>query len=205
MINRENKNVKRKVKPIFNSEFFEDGPSLEDIVEQGEGERDRTPEGKICHINIPACPELVKSSLLYLRRKHERIKNLSSVCRYVIKRGFMDIESIECLGIIEKAMKTSYVEGNELDRLNFTGQSYSFNNRLGFTKHSLSCYLFEWTHAGIIDTAQTLGLKATTVTTLALAFGLARSCRWIPEPHRQKMQQEAEKFQEWVESRVKNL
>lgn len=192
----------KKLKLRYN---FEEEPSLEDIVEQGEGKRDKTPEGKICRINIPTCPELVKSSLLYLRRKHERIKTLSSVCRYVTKRGFMDIEGIESLAKIEKAMKTSYVEGSELDRLAFTGQSYSFNHRLGFTKHPLSCYLFEWVHAGIVDTANTLGLKVTTVTALALIFGLARSCRWIPEPHSQKMQQEAERFKEWIEKRAGNL
>jgi hypothetical protein len=195
------------VKPISSSDsiFLDEELSLEEIVEQGEGAREVIREGKNSRLNLFACPELIYSSLRYLRRKHKNLKTFSSVCRYVTKAGLMSIQKIEAIRAIEEQIRRSYLQGNELDRLRFIGQSYTFNNRLGFTKHPFSCYMWEWVHAGIVDVSHTLGLQPTRITMLALVFGLSRSVRWIPEDHRTKMLQEAEKFRKWVNKRVEDI
>jgi len=193
-IDEENSNIKTFIKPIFNSESFEnEDPSLEEIVGRGETARDKGSE-KNCRINLPTCPELVTSLLLYLRRKHERLKSLSAVCRYVSKAGFIEIESIENLRTIERGLRISIKQGGELDRLRFTEKSYSFEHRLGHTKRPITCYCWEWVYGGIVDVAHTLGLKSTTLTVIALCFGLARSKIWVPELHRVVFEDEAKRF-----------
>jgi len=193
--------VKEKIRPIFNLEIKRK-PSLEEIVEMGEIDRD--PKGeRSSRVNLPACPELVKASLVFLRRKHKNLPSLAAVCRYVTKRGLMAIEEISEIKNIEARMKQSYLSGSELDRLCFSNQTYSFENRLGFTRHAVSCYLFEWVHSGVTDVAYTLGLKATTLTTLALVFGLGKSEKWIPEPYQKIFGQEAEKFHGYIIERMR--
>lgn len=192
-----------KIKPRYNSE--DDPSSLEKIVEQGESERDNGGEKTDYRIKLPACPELPKSSAFFLRHKHPRLTGISATCRFVSKSGFLKFQDIDGLKTIESGVKKAYSEGSELDRLAFADQFYTFNQRLGISRHEVTCRFFGWVYGGIVDWSHTLGLKATTLTIIILVFGLASSSKWIPPIHRNVFEAEEERFRQWVNERASKL
>jgi hypothetical protein len=182
-------------------QLTDDDRSLEDIVYQGEPIQDK--EAKSCRINVNSCPELVVAALADLRKKHENLSSLASVCRYTSKAGLLGVQGINAIKLIEKGMKAAYLTGSELDRLKFSGHSYSFGHRLSCTSRPITAYLFEWVQSAISDTANTLGLKTTTLTIMALVVGLAKSERWVPPIHHKKFIEEAVYFWNWLNERAK--
>lgn len=207
-IHQQKKNVNTEDDSIwatsFTQEEKEEFLSLEEIVERGASERDKRGD-KDCRIDLHTCPELVKSSILFLRKKHERLTNISSVCRYTSKCGYLRIQDIDGLKAIEQGFKKAYVEGTELERAAYMDQVYRFEQRLGIGRYRITTRFFEWVHGGVSDLSNTLGLEQTTLTTIALVFGLASSSKWIPSNRRIVFENEAEKFKEWVIKRAQDL
>jgi len=180
-----------------------DYPSLEHIVFEGLSKEEIE---KSERINIRKVPELVRSSLLFLRNEDKNLYSLSQVTRFVTKTGANKLQKLIPAKQVHANIKQAYLQGDTLKRQKLCSTlHYEFGFRLGLPFPGLTCYVLRWTGGVIVDLSQDVGLPASTITTLVLISGLGCSESWIPKDYRDSFIQETSRFIEWIEERLRFL
>ncbi len=173
--------------PIFG------GRSLEADVDAGDT-WERSQKKLAERISINNCPQMLKESLWFLKRKQKSINNLSSVTRYVTRNGLAVVQRMPEIKTIRTERKKLYEAGDEFHLMKFSDYHYDFGHRLSVNNVALKCSLFTWVDGAIVDIADDLGLPASTIALLALVAGLAQSVNWIPRNHKSPMINEINRF-----------
>ena len=176
----------------------EDGPcfagkSMEEEVEAGDS-WERSHGGQNMRLSLNSCPQLLKETAWWCRRKHKNLPTIASVSRYATRCGIRVLRQIGPIDELRHRHELAYVDGNELDRMAFSGHTYDFGHRISYHGVYLACSLFDWVEGVVVDAAYDLGLPASTVVTVALMAGFAQSTIWVPERHRWVFQQEIAHF-----------
>ncbi|MCP4610025.1 MAG: hypothetical protein GY845_15060 [Planctomycetes bacterium] len=185
--------------PIF------DGRSLEADVDAGDTwERDQ--RSFSARVSINSCPQMIRESVLWLKKKHKDLNSSSSVTRYATRNGITVIQRIPEIKTIRVERRKAYEAEDRLRLMNFSGHTYDFGHRLSVNNVALKCSVFTWVDGAIVDIADDLGLPASTIALLALVAGLAQSVNWIPRNHKAPMIAEINRFHHsYLADRVSEL
>ena len=169
-------------------------PSLEERVCS---DVERTENQKRFTLN--RCPELVSSTILYLRGKHEKIQTQAAVQRLVSKAGVIVLQRDPALKKIVEKRKVVYETGDERDRLRFRNiSSYNLRSRLSIAEVKNTIYTSQWVGSKIVELASDLALPQETIVIEALIAGLVTSEKWVPSRHTTVMFNEMIRFVNWV-------
>jgi hypothetical protein len=181
------------------------GKSLEEEVEAGDAWERKQPNWTL-RVPINRCPQLVKETVWWLKRKHGRLTTGASVTRYVTRAGIKVIQQMEEIKSLREKHRHAYLEGDELARMRYLGHRYDFGHRISYQNVYLSCWAFNWVDGVVSDIADDLGLPASTMAVIALIAGLAQSVDWVPERHRQVFEQETIHFWRcYLKGRIEDL
>ena len=170
--------------------------TLEEIVQWN---RDDDESGRI---SISRCPELIKSTVWFLKSKDENLRTEAKTTRCLTKAGLQILQSIPGLPSIKEQRRRIYLAGNDLERLLFMNQDFSINNRLLICAVKSTCYLFQRVLGALSNIASDLGIPASTVVTLALLAGMVTSEKWVPTRDKGRALEEVQRFVEWVKMRA---
>ncbi len=185
------------VQPAFVTEV----PSLEGQVERGDSsERGHNPFSVA--FSIKRCPELIKSTVTVLTRRHSNLSTGTSVSRYATRCGLnvlLEMPEIRTLG---RGLREAYETGNDYDRLRLLSWSYDTEQRISLLKQQWSCSVFSWVHASLVSIADSLGLTRPIVAQIMLCAGFSKSEHWVPERHRITFANEVSHFQEKMQERI---
>lgn len=177
----------------FTIEGYE--PSLEDFV-RGAGKRVKAEQLKI---TVNRCPELLCSTLIALRHKHQNITTQAAVSRYLTQQGVPILQRLTGIKALKEKRVQSYEVGDERDRVVLSHKTYDFGHRLSLTMHKITVYAEEWVGAAISELACDIGTSQETVAIMALVAGAATSDKWIPERHLLLITRELVNFAVWVD------
>lgn len=197
-----------KIKPAFSSNGYDESkdspPSLEDIVTW---DLSREEIEKSQRVSIRRVPEIIKSTSLFLKKKHENLYSLSQVTRYGTKLGAMVLQKAIPSKEIRSHWKKAYINGDAMKRMKLCSTViYDFGFRLGLPLPQITtCYVFRWTAGLIDDFSQSLGLSASAITILMLLAGFSRSENWIPPEYKDLFTQEIKHFEGWISERFEKL
>jgi hypothetical protein len=171
-------------------------PSLEDLVCEA-GKRLKAEQLKI---TVNRCPELLSSTLIALRRKHQNITTQAAVSRYLTRQGVPILQRLRGIKALKEKRAQSYEVGDERDRVVLSHKTYDFCHRLSLTTRKITVYTEEWVGSAISELACDIGTSQETVAIMALVAGAATSVKWIPARHLALIIQELVNFALWVDS-----
>ena len=155
-------------------------------------------------ISISRCPELIKSTIWFLKSKEEHLRAEAKTTRCLTKAGLQIVQNIPFLASIREQRRRVHLEGNDLERLYWMNQDYRISNKLSLCGVRTTCYLFKKVLGALCNLASDLGIPVSTVVTLALLAGMATSERWVPKRDKDRALAEIKKFVEWVKKRAVN-
>jgi hypothetical protein len=182
-----------------------DSKSLEEEVEAGDAWEQKESNWTL-RVSINRCPQLVKETLWWLKRKHSRLTTGASVTRYVTRAGIKVIQQMEEIKELREKHRQAYLVGDELTRMRYLDHRYDFGHRISHQNVYLSCWVFNWVDGAISDIADDVGLPASTMAVIALIAGLAQSVDWVPERHRQVFERETIYFwRSYLKGRIEEL
>lgn len=176
--------------------FTEHGytPSLEEFVQNAGGIK--TDQRKI---TVNRCPELIRSTIVALRHKHQKLTSQAAVTRYLTQQGIKIIQRIPGIQGLREKKKQAYEFGSERDRLVLSRHIYDFGYRISMTTQKITVYSEEWVCAAITELACDIGTSQETVTVMTLITGAVTSNNWIPKRYINLMLCELIYFATWVE------
>jgi hypothetical protein len=189
----ENIDPKRLLSPLG---FTEHGytPSLEEFVQNAGGPK---PEQR--KITINRCPELTRSTIVYLRHKHHLLTSQAAVTRYLTQQGIKIIQKIPGIQGLREKKRQAYEFGTERDRLLLSRHNYDSKYWISTTFHKVTVYSDDWVCAAITELACDIGTSQETIAIIALIAGAVTSMSWIPENKRCLMFGEFIIFLSWIE------
>ena len=179
-------------------------PTLEDAVRRGISKQEIEASHRI---SIKKVPEIVKSTALYLKHRHEYLYSLSQVMRHASRLGATVLQRAVPSKEIRTHWKRAYLNGDEMKRIKLCSTvTYDFKFRMGLPlPQPMTCYVLQWTAGVIDDLGQDLGISASTIAILMLVAGFGRSETWVPREYRNKLLQEIGFFQSWISEKFGNL
>ena len=189
----ENPDHKKLLSPLG---FADDGyePSLEDSV-RGDS---RGADGVKLRVTINRCPELIRSTIIALRHKHERLTSQAAVTRYLARQGFQIIQRLSGIKVLKEKQKQAYEHGDERDRILQTKNIYDFGYRISMTSHRLTVYADDWVLSAITELSCDIGTYQETIAIMSLIAACSTSRTWIPARHLTPMMDELIHFAEWI-------
>jgi hypothetical protein len=203
--------VNRKITPIFKNLFgalgFDDDlhytPSLESQVSTWTKPRDES--GDDIRFTVNVFPELVRSTVLYLRGKHENLPTQSAVQRFLLRAGITILEKIPSLKKYIDNRRFAYESGIEKDRVALEDHHYSIKHRISLTHYRTTVCAWRWVGSKIIEIASDLNLPHETLVVECLIAGTTTSEQWVPSKHRDLMLDEMIRFITWVEGEANRV
>ncbi len=190
----ENSDHKRLLSPLgFTDEGFD--PSLEKVVA---GDT-RVVTSEQFKITLNRCPELIRSTIIALRYKHEKLVSQAAVTRYLTRQGIQVIQKIPRIKVLKEKKKLAYEIGDERDRILLSRNMYDFGYRISLTSHRIGVYAEEWVRAAITELACDIGTSQETVAIMSLIAACVTSQTWIPARHLVPMKEELLHFLLWID------
>lgn len=185
------------------------GDSLEDQVWEGDKlERKQSKQGHHdweARTTINACPELVASTIVFLKTKDRNLRTAAAVTRYATRAGIKVLEKVKPIQLLKQRRREAYLNRDELGRQRFIGHRFDFAHHLSQMKVHQICWSFRWVEGAISDMATEMGLPASTIAVLALCAGFGQSIEWVPGGYRDKFVGEVRRFQDYLLGRLKEL
>lgn len=206
-----------KIRPIFDTSLYAKlgysvvelsyENSLESQVSKWEkSEQARNEKDDYVKFTVTALPELIRSTLHYLRQKHENLSSQAWVSRFLTKAGVIVLEKIPGLKTIRDRRRQLYEVGDEQRRLAVLAEcQYSIKYFVSMTDFRATIYTFAWVGSKINDLAADLSLPQQTLVTEALIAGMSTSEKWIPERYQIKALDEVVRFANWVDQISRRL
>lgn len=189
----ENYDHKKLLSPLgFTDEGFE--PSLEKVV-AGDTRVVTLEQFKI---TVNRCPELIRSTIIALRHKHDKLVSQAAVTRYLTRQGIQVIQKIHSIKSLKEKKKLAYENGDERARIILSGNIYDFGYRISLTNYRITIYAEEWVRAAITELACDIGTPQETIAIITLITGCLTSKTWIPARHLALMKEELIHFVAWV-------
>lgn len=168
--------------------------SLEDYVSCERYMRDEQ-----IKFTVNRCPELVCSTVNYLRNKDDALRSKAAVTRYLTAYGVQVIQRIPSIKDIKAKKRSAYECGTERDRLMMSENVYDFSRRISIAYKRMTVYAPRTFGAAMDELATDIGTSVETVVKMSLIAAISFSDRWVPEHHRKLMSEEFFRFIEWVE------
>ena len=177
--------------------FTEHGydPSLEEFVRKV-GAGVKADQHKI---TVNRCPELIRSTVIALRHKHNKLTSQAAVTRCLTQQGIKILQKLPGIKGLKERKKQAYESGSERDRLILSRNIYDFGYRISMTTQKITVYSEEWVCAAITELACDIGTSQETVVIMSLITGAVTSREWIPKRHLPVMFVELIYFATWVE------
>lgn len=203
--------VNRKITPIFKNlsgalGFDDDShyePSLESQVSTWTEPRDQS--GDDLRFTVNLLPELVRSTVLHLRGKHENVPTQSAVQRFLLRSGITILEKIPSLKKVNDKRRDAYESGTEKDRVALEDHHYSIKHRISLTHYRTTACAWRWVGSKMIEISSDLNLPHEIVVVECLIAGIATSERWVPRTYRDLMLDELMRFVTWVEDEANKV
>ena len=181
--------------------FTEDG--FEPCLEKAVSKDTRGADGEQLKITINRCPELIRSTIIALRHKHEKLNSQAAVTRYLTKQGIQVIQKIPGIKVLKEKKKLAYEHGNERDRILLSGNIYDFRHRISLTNHRITVYAEEWVRSAITELSCDIGTYQETIAIMTLIAACLTSKTWIPARHLAPIKEELLHFLEWIDGLAK--
>ena len=204
-INQRDGVVNKKINPLFKNLYgalgFDDDfhyePSLESQVSTWTKPRDES--GDDLRFTVNLYPELLRSTVLYLRGKHENLPTQSAVQRFLTEAGIIILEKILSLKKLNDKRRDAYKSGTEEDRVALGDHYYSIKHRISMTHSRTTVCAWRWVGSKMIEISSDLILPHEIVVVESLIAGITTSGRWVPRKYRDLMFDEIIRFVTWVE------